>query len=296
MSRTQSLVKSAPWWVKMPAKLALRQFSRSQHFWRRFGVFQHGFMLDPEYAQGVFADHREMARPFIPQQDNYTVLEMGPGDSLATALLAAADGAKHSYLVDVDSAAATEMAPYQALAEKLRQPAEATHPERVPQFDDLEQMLQRCSSTYLPTGLKAWESIPDNSVDWVFSHAVLEHVWLETIDTTLAQTFRALKPGGVATHCIDLDDHFENSLHSLRIPEKLWESHAFRTSGFYTNRHRMSQWESAFARVGFVQKALRPVNWDSVPLPRAQLQGPYSDLTDEDLRAYTIYITVQKPA
>jgi SAM-dependent methyltransferase len=283
-------MKSAPWWVKIPAKIGLRQLTRSQHFWRKFGVFQHGFMLDPDYALGVFRDHREMTAGGLPP--SYTVLEMGPGDSLATALLAAAHGSQKTFLVDVDSAAATEMEPYQKLARDLK--ADSPHPERVPEFHSLEEMLQRSNATYLPTGLKAWEQIPDGSVDWVFSHAVLEHVWLETLETTLARSYRALKPGGVATHCIDLADHFENSLHSLRIPEHIWESHAFKTSGFYTNRLRMSQWVAVFEKVGFKVTALRPVNWDRIPLERRKLQAPYCDLSDEDLRCYTIYITLQK--
>jgi hypothetical protein len=290
-----SLLKRAPWWVKIPAKLVLRSCSRSQHFWRRYGLFQHGFMLEPGYALGVFQDHLHMAQPYLQPKQDYTLLEMGPGDSLATAPIARAYGSACTWLLDVDSAAEADLAPYQQLCQTLRQPGSTPYPELLADFSSREEMLRMSRAHYRYHGLPDWADIPSGSVHWVFSHAVLEHVWLHDLRATLAESYRVLAPGAVATHCIDMGDHFNNSLHSLRLPAGLWESRAFRTSGFYTNRLRLSQWCQLFTELGFEIKHCRPVLWEQLPLPRRALQPEFAQLSDQDLLTHTVYLTLQKP-
>lgn len=292
----RSVIKHTPWWMKISAKLLLRRLSHSQQFWRQYGLFQHGFMLEPEYALGVFQDHLQMAKPYLQPELDFTLLEIGPGDSLATAPVAAAYGSARTWLLDVDSAAETELAPYQQLCQHLRSPGVAPYADRLTDFHSRQEMLQMARAEYLPTGLGAWASVPSGSVHWVFSHAVLEHVWLQHLQSTLAESYRVLAPGGVATHCIDMGDHFNDSLHSLRLPARLWESYPFRSSGFYTNRLRLCHWLSLFTQVGFQIKHCRPVQWQSLPLPRRALQPEYAALSEPDLLTHTVYLTLQKPA
>ena len=68
------------------------------------------------------------------------------------------------------------------------------------------------------------------------STAALEHLPKAEFDEFLRQHFRILRPGGVGSHVVDLQDHLGGSLNNLRFPERWWESRAMAKSGFYTNR------------------------------------------------------------
>jgi hypothetical protein len=47
---------------------------------------------------------------------------------------------------------------------------------------------------------------------------------------------RALKPGGICVHRVDLKDHLGGGLSTLRFTDAIWESVLLRMSGFCTNR------------------------------------------------------------
>ena len=86
--------KQLPWWLKIIAKLILKRLPITYKRWRRVGLFQHGDMLDFKFALGVFENAYNKAKPYLP--DKFSTLELGPGDSLATALIAAAYGSYHT--------------------------------------------------------------------------------------------------------------------------------------------------------------------------------------------------------
>lgn len=50
--------------------------------------------------------------------------------------------------------------------------------------------------------------LPDASVDVVFSNSVLEHVPGGVIARIMAETYRVLRPGGVAIHSVNCGDHY----------------------------------------------------------------------------------------
>ncbi len=96
--------------------------------------------------------------------------KLGPGDSLATALLAHAHGAARTWLVDRDAYASGRIDSYRALAERLNAngPPEST---AIPQMTSLQEMLDWSGGQYLVNGLGSLSVIPDGSVDLSFSHA-----------------------------------------------------------------------------------------------------------------------------
>jgi SAM-dependent methyltransferase len=286
------LKKCLPWWAKIGSKLVLRRLSKSQGFWRHFGLFQHGFMLEVDYVSGVFADHYAMARPYLPT-GGFTLLEMGPGDSVATAMLARAYGAEKSYLMDVHAAASMNVADYNKMALELKE--RVPMPERMgTDHASVAAMLTATNSDYHTGGLADWAKVPSGSVDWVFSHAVLEHVRRAEFVDTLIEGARVLKPGGIATHCVDMGDHLGDSLHSLRFSEDIWESRLFQESGFYTNRLRSSELLEAFKKAGYEVVSTKLVQWPSMPLPRADLDEAFRGFSDEVLRTHSIYIAAKK--
>ena len=118
-----------PWWVRLGAKVALAPVP--YRVWQRVSLFRHGGMQDTSYARGVFDKHGHFVGP-LPW--NPVLLEIGPGDSVGSALLAATIGASETLLVDVQPFASTDVALYQGMARSLQEAgcqAEARRPRRV---------------------------------------------------------------------------------------------------------------------------------------------------------------------
>jgi SAM-dependent methyltransferase len=246
--------------------------------WRRLKLFVHGEMQSPAYALGVFRRHLR-ASGFEPFP-GFTALELGPGDSVASALIARAHGAGHMYLVDVGQFADRSLSAYVALAQLLRD--EGLDPPAVDPTWSFEELLAACHADYLTDGLRSLQSLPTASVDFAWSHAVLEHIALPDFDATAGEVHRALTPNGIASHRIDLQDHLSESLHSLRFRERVWESALFRKSGFYTNRLRASQVIEAFQRAGFETRAAME-RWEVLPVDPSQLERPFRTMPFDEL-------------
>lgn len=271
-----TLANKLPWYLKIPAKVVLRRIPVD---WRGLPVFRHGAMVDPDYAVRVFESH--FGRSGLAGGAAFTVLELGPGDSLATALIAAAHGASRTYLVDVGDFAGTDPAVYRRLAREL---AARGHPPPAPEFNTVREMLDSTGARYLTTGLQAFAQIPSGSVDLVFSHSVLEHVRREEMADTLREMRRLLRPGGVASHNIDLRDHLGGALDHLRFSRRIWEAPLMANSGFYTNRFRHGELMEMFRNAGFHAELPEVHRWPGLPTPRARLGSEFQMMSDDDLR------------
>ena len=142
------------WRVKLASKLMLARLPISYGGWRRLSLFRLGEMDDPTYVISVFERHFQ--RSGLLGDDGFTVLELGPGDSVASAIVARAFGAECSYLVDVEAFATSDMRPYRDLASLLKR---SGHP--VPSLasvSSLSEMLGEVKGRYLTCGL----SVPSN--------------------------------------------------------------------------------------------------------------------------------------
>ncbi len=272
--------KVIPWWAKISAKLVLSRMPIPYSVWRRMGLFRHGKMDAYGYANTVFLTHLNRAYP-AGVSGPLSILELGPGDSLATAVLAASLG-HTATLVDVGNFAADDVAFYQGLAQHLKKrglPA--------PDLMDcrsLKDILEKCHASYFTHGLADLKALPSHSIDLVWSQAVLEHVDRFRFTENMQELRRVLKPGGVCSHRVDLTDHFCGSLNNLRFSEKLWESQFFRSSGFYTNRIRFSEMIEIFERCGFVAEIIKVDRWDTVPLRKREFAPQFRQFDTDDLR------------
>lgn len=95
----------------------------------------------------------------------------------------------------------------------------------------------------------------NETFDVLFSWSVFEHIRLP--NTTVHETHRILKKGGIAIHSIDLVDHFNYSwkkdkliFNCLRYNVKLWNLMTWNRSN-YVNRLRLSDWQNLFNVAGF---------------------------------------------
>ncbi len=280
----------APWRLKVAGKLLLSRLPIGYEHWRSLSLFRHGAMDDPAYALSVFDRHYPHAGTAM--SPGFVALELGPGDSVAAAMIASAYGAAHSWLVDVGSFARRDMAPYRELGRKLR--ARALPTPDVDSIDTIEDLLEACQGIYLTEGLASLRTIPDAAVDFAWSHAVLEHVDRSLFVETMDELHRVIRPGGLASHRIDFEDHLEGSLNHLRFTTLRWESPAFKHSGFYTNRLTCDEIVRACRDAGFETDVVGIERWDQLPIPRGELAPPFRDLPEEGLRIRAVDLVTRR--
>lgn len=268
-----------PWWVKICAKVVLARLPFGYGLWRRFGLFRHGKMDQVTYVCNVFNQHMGYVG-FANQLNGKSILELGPGDSIATAIIAACHGA-HAVLVDTGNYAIQDVATYQRFSKALRE--QGFNPPDITNSKNIEDILNKCEAKYLSCGLTSLKNLPDNSIDIIFSHAVLEHIRCNEFFETMQECYRVLRPEGVASHSIDLKDHLGGNLNNLRFKESIWESSFFVRSGFYTNRIRFSEMLAIMQNAGFRTEKICPNRWYKSPISRKNLSSDFVNLTDDDL-------------
>lgn len=273
-----------PWRLKIAAKLVLSQLPGGAKPWHRAGLFRHGAMASPDYALNVFRGHLERARLTADDLAGRVGFELGPGDSLFSALILRSCGAAGAVLVDADDFASSDMAAYQAMAGLLQR--EGLAPPPLDSAGDREALLRLCEARYLTDGLDSIRSLPVDSVDFMWSQAVLEHVRRDSFLETMRELRRVLKPDGLASHRVDLRDHLAGALNNLRFSEARWESPFFAEAGFYTNRIQYGDMLALFEAAGFAVERLGCLRWERLPTPREALDPQFRDLPEEALNVY----------
>jgi SAM-dependent methyltransferase len=276
----RGLAGQLPWWGKIAAKLLLARLPLSFPTWKRLGWLELGYMEQPEHAYRVFKAHFDLAGLRNPS-DGFVGLELGPGDAVSSALVARSFGSSAYHLVDVDAFAQTDVACYRALARYLEQLGLP-----VPKMEgatSLDDVLALCGATYRTSGLASLRTLPDRSIDFIWSNTVLQHVRRSEFLETMGELRRVLRPGGVCSHVLDLADTVGGALNNLRFPERLWESRLVAESGFYTNRLRYSELLAHFAAVGFRADVVNITRWTTPPTPRSKLARQFRRFSDDDL-------------
>jgi predicted SAM-dependent methyltransferase len=268
-----------PWWVKIIAKIVLSRLPFTYSTWQRVGLFKHGTMDRVSYAQGVFNRHVGSAG-LSCKLKNKTILELGPGDSVATALIAACYGAR-TVLIDSGDYADQNVSLYQSIANRLKE--QGLDALDLSEAQSREDILAMCGAKYFTKGLSSLQTIADGSVDLIFSQAVLEHVRRDEFVETMKECHRILRADGSASHCVDLKDHLGGGLNNLRFRESIWESDFFFRSGFYTNRIRFSEMIAIFEQVGFHIEVVNADRWDRSPITKKSLSSDFASVADDDL-------------
>lgn len=278
------------WALKIIAKLLLARVPASYGFWKMFGVFRHGSMDSMGYPIKIFNLHVNRAFPSgLPSGS--VILELGPGDSIASALLGYASGAQRTYLVDVGNYAKREMKFYRSLAAEMGKGGMSVP--NLSEASSIEDILKICNAEYLTDGISSLRLISAGSVDFVWSHSVLEHVRSHELEALLRELRRIQKPSGLSSHNIDYQDHLDHALNNLRFPERLWESSLFAQSGFYTNRIPAVRMHAMFRQAGFeiMQEAFG--KWPKLPTPRRSMHQDFLGFRDEELLNRTSYVLLK---
>jgi hypothetical protein len=101
-------------------------------------------MQRPGYALDVFRQH--FGNSGLKAGSSFVALELGPGDSLASAVIARAHGAIHTHLVDEGNFATAELDSYRSLVRYL-----SSEGFEVPEFEgarDVDEVLRVYAATY----------------------------------------------------------------------------------------------------------------------------------------------------
>jgi len=281
-----------PWYVRMAAKVVLSRIPVSYRAWRALRLFAHGEMAQSAYAYGVFRQHFD-ASAFPRKQGGFVALEIGPGDGLLSAVIAAACGAAKCYLVDTAKYATADVAPYREVAQLLS--SHGLAPPDLCGARNLADILGRCNAIYLTDGLASLRGLPSHSVDFAWSHAVLEHIRHHEFAAGVQELRRILVAQGCVSHQVDLKDHLGGGLNHLRFGSHWWEAEWMARSGFYTNRIRFSEMMRIFAAEGFAVERLVTSRFESLPLARSSLAEEFRGVSDEDLMVSGFHVVLRAP-
>lgn len=271
-----------PWWFKISAKIALSRLPVPYSVWRRLNLFKHGDMYDPNHALSVFQAHFGRAageRALLP---GFRCLELGPGDSLFSGIVAKAHGASVTYLIDNGDFAIRDAQPYLRFADELGRFG-LTLPD-LANCRTREEVMDRCGVVYLTEGMRSLARIQTGSIDLFWSNVVLEHVPSAEFPVLIRELRRVVSDGGVGSHSIDLKDHLDGGLNNLRFSDQTWESALMSKSGFYTNRIRFGEMIDIFKQSGFFVRVIDVYRWDELPLDREKMAPRFARLPVEDLR------------
>jgi len=268
------------WIIKIILKIILFRLPFAYQVWKKIGIFRHGKMDNVDYAFNTFLMHIKNLNLDINDIQGKVVLEIGPGDSVATALIVSSLGAK-CILIDANNFISNNLDFYQKLHKKLLN--FGLNPPDIKQSKNISEILQICNSHYYIEGLSSLKNIDSESIDLIFSTAVLEHIKLNEFKFTIDELKRVLKPGGLSSHEIDLKDHLNMSLNNLRFSEKLWESNLFSESGFYTNRIRYRKIIKIFESSGFKVETISKKIWKDYPLDIKSINDEFKNESVEQM-------------
>lgn len=276
-----SIRSIVPWQLKIIVKLILSRLPFSYQQWSKVGLFRHGEMDSLDYAWGVLNRH---IKQMLSEREGWCGLELGPGDGILSALLAPALGATGLSLLDSGDYADKETNNY---LRQIKIFSEKHHHYSLPDYFNcitIDELLQTSGAVYYSNGLTSLRALEDNSLDIIYSQAVLEHVRRDEFYETMSHCRRLLKNNGVMSHVIDFKDHLGGALNNLRIPSSLWEKDWFASkSNFYTNRLRLSEIIKISENSGFVVDVVEVNRYKTVPIQKKQLAREFSGLSDNDL-------------
>lgn len=271
---------ATPWQLKIASKLVLSRLPANYGVWRKLSLFRHGKMDQPEYAYRVFRLHHDRCDFGAKERaSGFVALELGPGDSLFSCLAAHAFGARTMWLVDVGDFAKDDQEAYQRMAECVRAHG---HPVPTPR-GTRDSILRMFNATYATQGLASLAQIPSQSVDFIYSHAVLEHLRKADFAPMMRELRRIIKPDGMCSHRVDLRDHLAEALNNLRFDESVWEAEWMAKSGFYTNRIQFETMCKMFGEAGFDVDVLDVQRWPDLPTPKDRMSEPFRSMSEEVL-------------
>jgi len=158
----------------------------------------------------------------------------------------------------------------------------------------LEGILRRAGIRYYAPADASKTTLPDHSVDVVFSNSVLEHVPPEAIRGIFREARRVLRPTGLAIHSANCGDHyayFDRSItfiNYLQYSEREWRF--WNNAMLYQNRLRPGDFLELARDAGFeiLLSRWRPKEGLLAALPSLQIAPEFKAYPPEQLCATSV--------
>lgn len=280
------------WLLKIFLKIIFSRLPIEQKIWRKIGIFRNGGMNQIDYSKKIFFGHLEDLKSFS-DFNAPIILEIGPGDGLATAIYSRVYNSPKVYLIDVEKYADTNIKKYKDIIFSMKDEKNFKDI-NVSSLKNISDLLKEFNTSYLTNGLESFKKIENLSVDYIFSHSVMEHIRLSSLDEMIEEMNRVLKVGGLVSHNINYKDHLSDSLNNLRFSKKVWESKFFANSGFYTNRVPAVEMHEKFIESGFEIIYQNFGSWAKLPLKRKHIHKDFNKYSDKELNNCTSNIIAKK--
>jgi hypothetical protein len=241
--------RSVPWPIKFGAKLLLGAARLDYRVLKRTHIVEHGKMEDAEFSARVFNRHVVaplLARGLVAEG---ALVELGPGDSVASGLLGRAFG--FSRVALVDTSAYADLRP--CVVNRLNIELNTALPMVVPDASTSEvlEYLSDLGIEYLTGGLRALRELAPGSVRHAFSNSVLQHVYLGELTETIRALGEVHAVDSLCSHLIKFTDHFSGGFLNHRFPEWFMESGWVKRAHLYTNRVSATEFLELFESAGF---------------------------------------------
>lgn len=177
---------------------------------------------------------------------NMAILEIGPGQNFGPALLLA-EQASRAIVADLYLAGwQPDYHPqvYQSMQQKLGRPSRRL--DAVVAQNGYDGIIET-----LTEPAHDLKSIADETIDLIYSGAVLEHV--HSLDKTADELFRVTRRGGYGVHQVDFRYHrtFDRPLEYLLLSSEEFEKLHWRTFGEIGCQTRAREAEDMFKKAGF---------------------------------------------
>lgn len=212
-------------------------------------------------------------------------VEFGAGRNLMTPLLMSNAGAGRVHAFDLARLATVEQV--NAVIDKLRELVPGAWP-AIGTFDDLTSFYR--FDYHAPADARA-TSLPDDSVDLVYSTATNEHIPEDALRAILAEAHRLVKPQGRLSFIIDYHDHYASAdpritrYNFYQYDDRAWE--AYNPGDHFQNRLRHADHERIFRELGFEileSERIIPPGAEA-ELDRVPLAPRFADYARDDLLA-----------
>lgn len=223
------------------------------------------------------------------------VCEVGPGQYLYNAFFLYQLGAKHTYMIDIENLAESDSHEISHYFDgRLNRDDCVRKLPRWNKTDSLNDFLDIINTDYYTEGLKSYAGIPDNSVDLLFSNAVLQHIRKKEFEKNIAEQYRIIKTGGVAYHTIDLRDMMGGMKRQLEINEEVWEDKWHYLMPCYTNRLQCNEICNVFGNIGFTIVVVERRYFERTPVNFRKLSKEFKTIEEQELMTSGIHIKVRK--
>jgi hypothetical protein len=243
-----------PWPIKFVTKLALGAVGVEYKVLKRAGVLEYGRMEDAQFATEIFNLHVLAPLRELHVTPAGTLLELGPGDSVATGILGRAAGFSAVELIDAGSFADLRPLALERLlaslgAEPLGLPQAATEAQVVARLRD-------AAISYRTQGVHSLRLLAAGTVTYSFSNTVLQHVYRDELPGLVQELGRVHAPGSNASHSVNFTDHFSGGFVNHSLPAWVMESRLIKRANLYTNRIQPMRLLEMFASAGFTVRRL----------------------------------------